>query len=80
MFTTGLTKGVIEHRPVINMLQYIVDAGSFDELAIHLNFGFHPLTGERAGTFAMTVTKNWRLTFTKVDETTIANLNLEDYH
>jgi proteic killer suppression protein len=44
------------------------------------NFGFHPLSGERAGTFAMTVTKNWRLTFTKVDETTIADLNLEDYH
>ncbi len=80
MFTTGLTKGVIEHRRVINMLQYIVDAGSFDELSIPPNFGFHPLTGERAGTFAMTVTKNWRLTFTKVDETTIADLNLEDYH
>ncbi|QSR15620.1 type II toxin-antitoxin system RelE/ParE family toxin [Novosphingobium sp. KA1] len=80
MFTTGMTKGVIEHRRVINMLQYIVDAGSFDELAIPPNFGFHPLTGERAGTFAMTVTKNWRLTFTKVDETTIADLNLEDYH
>jgi proteic killer suppression protein len=34
MFTTGVNKGVIEHRRVINMLQYIVDAGSFDELAI----------------------------------------------
>ncbi|GFM28711.1 type II toxin-antitoxin system RelE/ParE family toxin [Novosphingobium sp. PY1] len=80
MFTTGLTKGVIEHRRVINMLQYIVDAGSFDELACPPNFGFHPLSGERAGTFAMTVIKNWRLTFTKVDETTIADLDLEDYH
>jgi proteic killer suppression protein len=36
MFTTGVNKGVIEHRRVINMLQYIVDAGSFDELAIPL--------------------------------------------
>ena len=80
MFTTGLTKGVIEHRRVINMLQYIVGAGSFDELACPSNFGFHPLSGERAGTFAMTVTKNWRLTFTMVDETTIADLDLEDYH
>ncbi|CCA89932.1 type II toxin-antitoxin system RelE/ParE family toxin [Novosphingobium sp. PP1Y] len=79
MSTTGLTKGVIEHRRVINMLQYIVGAGSFDELACPSNFGFHPLSGERAGTFAMTVTKNWRLTFTMVDETTIADLDLEDY-
>jgi len=28
----------------------------------------------------MVVTKNWRLTFTKVDDQTIADLDLEDYH
>jgi len=44
------------------------------------SFDFHSLTGGRAGTFAMTVTRNWRLTFTKVDEPTIADLDLEDYH
>lgn len=80
MVETGSTKGVMEHRRVINMVQYIVDASSFDELAIPPNFGFHPLTGDRAGTFAMAVTKNWRMTFTKVDDQTIADLDLEDYH
>jgi proteic killer suppression protein len=33
-----------------------------------------------AGRWAMTLTKNWRLTFIKIDEMTIADLNLEDYH
>ncbi|MEN3972902.1 hypothetical protein WJS89_09505 [Sphingomicrobium sp. XHP0235] len=41
---------------------------------------FHALTGDRAGDYAMTVTKNWRLTFTKVAEQTIADLHLEDCH
>jgi hypothetical protein len=26
------------------------------------------------------VTKNWRLTFIRIDGTTIADLDLEDYH
>lgn len=77
---TGSMKGVIEPRRVRNMIQFIVDADGFDELATPPNFGFHALTGDRAGTFAMTVTRNYRMTFTKVDEQTIANLNLEDYH
>ena len=43
-------------------------------------FGFHALAGNRKGEYAMTVTKNWRLTF-RIDETGAAvGLNLEDYH
>jgi proteic killer suppression protein len=38
------------------------------------------LVGNKAGYWAMTVTKNWRLTFIKIDETTIAELDMEDYH
>lgn len=77
---TGRSKGVIEPERIRNMIALIVTAKSFDDLAVPPNFGFHALTGNRAGTFAMTVTKNWRLTFTKVDEQTIADLDLEDYH
>lgn len=80
MAETGNTKGVIEPNRVRNMLLFINGASDFAELATPPNFGFHPLTGDRAGTYAMTVTKNWRMTFTKVDETTIAGLDLEDYH
>jgi proteic killer suppression protein len=77
---TGNAKGVIEPKRVRNMLAFIDAAGSFEELTVPPNFGFHELTGNRAGTYAMTVTKNWRMTFTKVDENTIADLDLEDYH
>jgi len=65
---------------MIDMIAYIDAAESFEELAVPPNFGFHALTGDRRGDFAMTLTKNWRLTFTKVDDQTIGDLNLEDYH
>lgn len=77
---TGNAKGVMEADRIRNMIAFIVAAASVDELSIPPNFGFHALTGDRAGSFALTVTRNWRLTFAKVDEQTIADLDLEDYH
>lgn len=62
------------------MIQFIEDSANFDELGIPPNFGFHAMKGDRAGTFSMTITRNFRLTFTKVDEHTISNLDIEDYH
>lgn len=76
----GSTKGVIEAERVIDMIAFIVSASGLDELGTPPNFGFHPLNGDRKGEYAMTVTRNWRLTFSLVDETTIADLDLEDYH
>ncbi len=77
---TGKPKGVMEADRVRNTLAFISAAAEFDELAVPPNFGFHRLTGDRSGSFAMTVSKNWRLTFMKVDEDRIADLDLEDYH
>lgn len=77
---TGNAKGVIEPERIADMIAFIDAAERFEELSIPPNFGFHALTGNRKGVFAMTVTRNWRLTFIKVDETTIADLDLEDYH
>ena len=77
---TGNAKGVIEPVRLARILEFLVKARSFEECAAPPNFGFHPLTGGRAGTFAVTVTRNWRLTFTRVDDLTIADLDLEDYH
>ena len=76
---TGNAKGVIEPEGIADMVAFIDAAESFDELAIPPNFGFHPLTGNRKGEFAMTVTRNWRLIFTQVDDSTIGDLDLEDY-
>ena len=39
----------------------------------------HQLTGDRAGTWSLSVSGNWRLTFDVADGE-IVNLDLEDYH
>jgi len=44
--------------------------------------GFHALSGDRSGTFAVSVSGNWRLTFRfeKGDEGDIFEVDFEDYH
>jgi proteic killer suppression protein len=39
----------------------------------------HQLTGDRAGTWSISVSGNWRITF-RVEGETETDLNLEDYH
>ena len=41
--------------------------------------GFHELTGNRKGTYAMSVTGNYRVTF-KYDKPAVLEVDLEDYH
>lgn len=77
---TGNAKGLMLAERIRDMLAFIDSADSFDALATPPNFGFHALKGERAGAFAMTVTRTYRLTFTKIDDQTISALDLEDYH
>jgi proteic killer suppression protein len=62
------------------MLSFMVAATSFEKLTVPPNFGLHPLVGDRAGRWSMTVSRNWRLTFVKIDDVTIGDLDLEDYH
>jgi proteic killer suppression protein len=42
-------------------------------------YNFHPLTGDRKGTYAVTVTGNWRITFEFGDKGA-KRVDLEDYH
>ena len=42
-------------------------------------FDLHPLKGDRAGEWGITVTKNYRITFRFVNGDAL-NVNLEDYH
>jgi len=80
-FETGNAKGLVgDANRIRKMLAYIDALGSFDELAAPPNYGLHELVGDRAGRWAMTVTKNWRLTFIRIDETKMADLDLEDDH
>ncbi|PSJ54902.1 killer protein [Mesorhizobium ephedrae] len=42
-------------------------------------FGFHALTGDMSGRFAVTVSRNWRITFAWDGENAV-DVDLEDYH
>ena len=41
-------------------------------------FKFHPLNGGRAGEYSVSVTGNWRMTFSFVGEDAV-HVSLEDY-
>lgn len=80
-FTTGRAKGLVgDVARLRKMLAFMVAASSLEELATPPNYGLHPLSGNRSGTWAMTVTRNWRLTFRVTAAGALAELDLEDYH
>ena len=64
-------------RKIFAFLDTMQDA---DELRSLANWKVHTLTGDRKGTWSLSVTRNRRLTFTIDDEREICDLNLEDYH
>jgi toxin HigB-1 len=79
---TGKPKGIdprITGR-ITNMVAFLMAARDAEELRAPPNFRFHWLVGDRSGTAAMTLTKNWRLTFGVNEEGSIIDLDLEDYH
>lgn len=80
-FETGNPKGLVgDTGRLRKMLAYIDVAEDLEELAIPPNFGLHELTGDRKGSWSMTVTRNWRLTFRIDDEGALIDMDLEDYH
>lgn len=62
------------------MIAYLAVIDSAEELHVPPNWGAHLLTGDRAGIWSLTVTKNWRLTFRITDKGMIVDMDLEDYH
>uniref|UniRef100_UPI0035CA8D2A type II toxin-antitoxin system RelE/ParE family toxin n=1 Tax=uncultured Sphingomonas sp. TaxID=158754 RepID=UPI0035CA8D2A len=74
----GLPGNLVER--VRNMLAYLDAIATIDEIKAPPNFGAHLLTGDRAGTWALTVTKNWRMTFRVSAAGAVEDLDLEDYH
>lgn len=79
---TGSTKGLPADsvERLRNMLAYLVAIDSEEELHVPPNFGAHRLTGDRKGEWALTVTRNWRMTFSINDANAIEDMDLEDYH
>lgn len=79
---TGVAKGLPGNLVdrLRNMLAYLAAIGNAEELRTPPNYGAHQLTGNRAGEWSLTVTKNWRMTFRINDAQAIEDLDLEDYH
>ena len=76
---TGSTKGIpAKQAPRIRRILDAIDAAqAIEELNIP-GFDLHELKGNRKGTWAISVIKNWRITFKFI--TDAYELNYEDYH
>ena len=64
-------------KKVIRILDMLQVATIPDAMNV-VGWNFHKLKGRRAGTYAVEVTGNWRITFEWEDGP--INVNIEDYH
>lgn len=76
--TKGLPPGLVER--LRGMLAYLAAMNAEEELRVAPNYGAHRLTGDRKGEWALTVTRNWRMTFRISEAGAIEDMDLEDYH
>ncbi len=66
-------------RRVRNILAALIAAPDMTGVQGPPGWRIHQLTGDRAGTWSISVSGNWRITF-ELQGDEITNLNLEDYH
>lgn len=76
---TGRQRGLIEPDRIRKTIAFIVAAKTHEERARPTIYGFLALTGDRAGTGALTVTRNC-LIFGFNGADALIDLDLEDYH
>lgn len=79
LFDDGRTRRIAGtvHDKLIIQMDTINNAAGLQDLAG--KWAFHGLGGDRDGTYAFTVTRNWRLTFA-FDGADAWDLDYEDYH
>jgi proteic killer suppression protein len=76
---SGLAPAVVERvRNILTFLQEVEDARELRDIP---SWKAHQLTGDRKGTWSLTVTRNWRITF-RIDqfEREILDLDYGEYH
>jgi toxin HigB-1 len=64
---------------VRRILTALLSAEGIEGLEGPPGWRIHRLAGARAGTWSISVSGNWRITF-NVQDDTVTDLNLEDYH
>ena len=77
--TAGLPPAHVEK--LRNIVSFLQDMGDADELRRIPSWRAHQLSGDRKGTWSLSVTRNWRITF-RIDhaQLEIVDLDFEDYH
>jgi proteic killer suppression protein len=73
---SGIRPDLVEK--VQKILSLLEAANHPQEIALPM-FRFHPLTGDRSGTYSVTVKANWRVTF-RFHEGAAYDVDLGDYH
>lgn len=76
---SGLSAAFLEK--IRNIVSFLQDMGDVEELRDIAGWRVHRLTGDRKGSWSLTVSRNWRITF-RIDEaeSEIVDLDFEDYH
>jgi proteic killer suppression protein len=85
----GLLRFIVENDPreiradlvkrVRNILAVLLSATGMDQVNGPPGWRIHQLKGDRDGTWSISVSGNWRITF-DLEKGEICNLDLEDYH
>jgi len=75
--TRGIRRDLVNR--LRNVLTVLIAATDMDGVQGPPGWRVHQLSGDRAGTWSIAVSGNWRITFT-VAAGKISNLDLEDYH
>ena len=66
-------------KRIRNILAALIAANDIGGIAGPPGWRIHQLSGDRLGTWSISVSGNWRLTFA-IQDGEIADLELEDYH
>jgi proteic killer suppression protein len=79
-FTKGTTAGIqMKHEKRIGLILARLHASTSARDMNLPGLKLHPLKGKRKGTWAVSVSGNWRITFT-FDGADVIEVDYEDYH
>ena len=79
-FETGSKAGIQpQHAPRLRLILGALNAATAPEDMDLPGLRFHPLRGDRRGTYSVWVSGNWRVTF-KFSGKNATDVNYEDYH
>ena len=81
LFERGETRGLPQERveKLRRILSALNEAASLAEMQTLPGWRLHQLQGDRRGTWSISLSGNWRITF-RIEDDHIFDLDLEDYH